>query len=380
MIHRSVKSYALLVLLCMHEIVHAHGFSARVRVRMKHTIPHYYYCMERLHTTTGRIATAVASYDTDAHVVCTVPVITSRCYQTNCYMRLCCGSDFPEEIICTPTQGFYLSELQEWVPACQLKCGDRIWCAGGNDVPIISSEFIEKPYTVYAIEVKATHTYFVGLHELLTHNMILPELVVGLSIPWGAVAGGTVGAFFGPATLALGLALGGATSWVVKKCIYDHATQHKIVFDVEKLSAYRKRPGAQGSGGQLQQNYTYPMPCPTPPHEPEDSKKRNTDKVGNIYEFFEKYEVGRRLRAASEPTKFAYKKHSKIFRAIRDVVEYGIKEGDWFYLDKFHGDHIEVFVSSGKRARSVLNLDGSLNTSKFHTALSEARNIKGWIT
>ncbi len=36
-----------------------------------------------------------------------------------------------------------------------------------------------------------------------------------------------------------------------------------------------------------------------------------------------------------------------------------LKKGDLIYLDKYHGDHFEVFRRN--RCKKVLNLDGSLN-------------------
>ena len=57
---------------------------------------------------------------------------------------------------------------------------------------------------------------------------------------------------------------------------------------------------------------------------------------------------------------------------IGDVV---LNKGDHFYLDKLHGDHIEVFNRRGK-VRDVLDLGGNQMREKFERAKNEGRNIK----
>jgi filamentous hemagglutinin len=86
---------------------------------------------------------------------------------------------------------------------------------------------------------------------------------------------------------------------------------------------------------------------------------------------------GKKLKDAVESTRFSYKRVSKIFRAVKDIVEYGIKKGDWLYLDKMHGDHIEVFKKCGKVVRTVLNMDGTVNAAKL--AAAAGRDIWEWI-
>jgi filamentous hemagglutinin len=62
-----------------------------------------------------------------------------------------------------------------------------------------------------------------------------------------------------------------------------------------------------------------------------------------------------------------------VFVANTDVDQH-IRKGDQFYLDKKHGNHIEVYDSNNK-ARAVLNLDGSLNAAKTAAALKQGRTI-----
>ena len=51
-----------------------------------------------------------------------------------------------------------------------------------------------------------------------------------------------------------------------------------------------------------------------------------------------------------------------------------LKKGDQVYLDASHKDHLEVFNSRGK-AKSVLNLDGTVNHKKANKAIKEGRTI-----
>ncbi len=107
------------------------------------------------------------------------------------------------------------------------------------------------------------------------------------------------------------------------------------------------------------------------------NKPRNDDDFPNMYEVFKKAAIGKILKDAVEGTRFAYKGVSKIFRAAKDIVELGIQKGDWLYLDKMHGDHIEVFKKCGKAVRTILNMDGTINTTKL--AAAAGRRIIEWI-
>ncbi len=80
---------------------------------------------------------------------------------------------------------------------------------------------VKKKINIYTVEVEDTHNFFVTPHAVLTHNMVLPiAFSVGLSVPFGAGAAGTVGSFFGPVTFVAGAALGCMAGLLVK-LIYD---------------------------------------------------------------------------------------------------------------------------------------------------------------
>lgn len=104
---------------------------------------------------------------------------------------------------------------------------------------------------------------------------------------------------------------------------------------------------------------------PMPPEDPK--KRRNDDEFHNMYEVFKRAPIGEKLKSVCEPTRFHFK-GAKIFKVIKDVKEYGIKAGDWLYLDTLHGDHIEVFRKCGTIMRTVLNMDGTQNLIKLANA------------
>lgn len=110
------------------------------------------------------------------------------------------------------------------------------------------------------------------------------------------------------------------------------------------------------------------------PHDPKDPKKRNTDKVGNMYELFARTGFGAALKQIAEPTKRDFQ-GAKIFRAMSDLIEYGIKKGDQFYLDMFHKDHVEVFNKLGTMPRTVLRLDGSVDYANLAKVIKEGRSV-----
>jgi hypothetical protein len=156
---------------------------------------------------------------------------------SNCFIRIGFEQEPDNDIVCTPTQEFYLPVTKQWIPAYQLKVGDKLLSQNKVLKPITHIEFIKKSITVYSLEIEGTHTFLVGRHCILTHNIILPALTAGLSIPFGAgaAAGGTAGSFFGPATFAAGLIIGGLVGIVVKQFTTGAIPQYKLLFNTNEI-------------------------------------------------------------------------------------------------------------------------------------------------
>ena len=103
-------------------------------------------------------------------------------------------------------------------------------------------------------------------------------------------------------------------------------------------------------------------------------------KMRSMSEFLSDAPLGRMLRGSAERTGKTYQS-VPIYRMskkmqIGDVV---LNKGDHFYLDKLHGDHIEVFNRRGK-VRDVLDLGGNQMREKFERAKNEGRNIKDLVS
>jgi|GEM_PF-1692406 len=155
---------------------------------------------------------------------------------------------------------------------------------------------------------------------------------------------------------------------------------YKLGKGIKDLIRARKKPHLQGTklqlpapkesssnGGSNNNNNGSKGP-------PDQKEPRNTDFFGNMYEVFKKTTMGKILKEASEGTSFFYQ-GAKIFKVIKDLPQYGIKKGDYFYLDMLHKDHIEVFKSCKKVMRTVLNMDGKHNLKKLADALEQGRRI-----
>ncbi len=92
-------------------------------------------------------------------------------------------------------------------------------------------------------------------------------------------------------------------------------------------------------------------------------------RVNNMNEFFD-LPFGSLLKGISSRTGRTYQS-VPIFQATKKSGHF--KKGDYYYLDKQHGDHIEVFDKNGN-FKTVLNLDGTKNASKI--AAAAGRSIK----
>ena len=96
-------------------------------------------------------------------------------------------------------------------------------------------------------------------------------------------------------------------------------------------------------------------------------------RVNNMKEFFE-LPFGKTLIDNSQKTAQRFQ-HSPIYKITKDIPGTDLKKGYFYYLDRFHNDHIEVFDHAYK-CINVYNLDGTTNTTKYLMAKQNGRNIK----
>lgn len=187
----------------------------------------------------------VLSYDfpTDSYVQQNVTSVGEA--ETTCYVRLCFDDVLNDDILCTPTQEFYVPTIREWVPAYKLQVGDLLLTDCGINRPITYIDFVKNPCTVYSIEVAETHNFFVGRHSILTHNVLLPALCTGFIVPFGAGVGSAAGSFFGPITLLGGAAVGSVIGLVVKAVVGDSLPRYQLTFDANEVEKQLKNNADQ---------------------------------------------------------------------------------------------------------------------------------------
>jgi len=82
-----------------------------------------------------------------------------------------------EEIICTGGHPFYVANLDKFIPARELKVGEKLLLSSGVCVTIetIQIEQLSEPETTYNFEVADFHTYYVTDSKVLVHNKCLQE-------------------------------------------------------------------------------------------------------------------------------------------------------------------------------------------------------------
>lgn len=226
-------------------VLWGHGFGVHTQVRLEG------HAWQQIGTICQRILKeniAIASYDTNSLTHTTARVIRGGRSQTSSYVRFGFEERFKNsqhhnELACTPTQEFYGATMQGWIPAYMLKVGDELLCANGVKKVVAYVQLINKPIAVFTIEVEETHTFFVTHHSLLTHNMILPiAFSVGLSVPFGASAGGVAGSFFGPVSFFIGAAAG-CVIGLLAKIVYEGVvpTYAMEMYNTDAFAEYIKR-------------------------------------------------------------------------------------------------------------------------------------------
>jgi len=199
----NIITYALFFFITLNP----HGFGHNTLISLAN---HYYQTIDNLsaYAQANNSYPSVLSYNEKikkhtTHKVKSVATGTANCY---CAIGFDKQSTCPD-IICTPDQEFYLAIEQLWVPAYQLHTNDALLTKDNLSIPITHIEFIHKPIDVFILEITKTHTFFVGKHAILTHNIILP-LGISMGIPFGCATGGTIGSFFGPITCTVGVIAG----------------------------------------------------------------------------------------------------------------------------------------------------------------------------
>jgi hypothetical protein len=100
--------------------------------------------------------------------------------------------------------------------------------------------------------------------------------------------------------------------------------------------------------------------------------KPNKGAVNNMGEFFKQPGFGSEMAEKSRRTKQAYQGQT-VYKTM-DNIGSNIKEGDIFYLDAKHRNHLEVF-DENRRIKAVVNLDGTLNDDKTKKARAEGRRL-----
>jgi hypothetical protein len=187
----------------------------------------------------------VASYDTISSLQTTVRLIRGGRSTTSCYIQFGFEAHHAD-LASTPTQEFYNAATHQWVPAHMLQIGDTLLCANNATKTVAHISLVNESLPIRTIQVKHTHTFFVTKRSLLTHNMVVPiAFSVGLSIPFGAAAGGSVGSFFGPATFVVGAAVGCVIGLLAKiVCSANVATYTVEAYDSSRFEQHIKQQPA----------------------------------------------------------------------------------------------------------------------------------------
>lgn len=174
-------------ILCQIQIL-AHGFGGQIPVA---TANKGFWTLEQIYEIQAVDDQLILSYDSILGNQVKKHIIAAGKSQTNCYFKIIFDEFLSHNILCTPSQEFYLPSQKEWIFAYQLKVGDELLCKNNEAKKIIGLEFIKRPLPVYSIEIEHTHTYFAGALSVLTHNMALPIAAaasLGVSFGSGAVA------------------------------------------------------------------------------------------------------------------------------------------------------------------------------------------------
>jgi len=273
------KRFLLLLLysLFTQNNLNAHGFHGCTPVITKKGAIHLHEIQNRV---SKNQTLRVLTYNTP-HDQCCIErrVHTANEGETNCYCRIQFDNNRNNDIVCTPSQEFYLLSKKQLTPAYKLKKGHRLLSQHNQAVEIQQISFIEKPLKIYSIQVNDNHNFFVGNHTILTHNMMIPAAVsvgIGTSFGSGAAAGGAAGSYFGPITLCGGIVVGGVLGILYHTFFGSNkADSYQAEYDITQMRAYfaqNNQQKGQSSQGRNKQTPSGPI---MPPEDPDNKNTPN---------------------------------------------------------------------------------------------------------
>jgi len=214
--------------------IQSHGFRTDTILISCGYEPFYLQCIFKKH----HVPQCIPTFDctTKKHKHGTIVALQPG--TTNCYVRIGLDDDPLHDIICTPSQEFYLPDQRKWAEACTLNVGDHLLARLYEHKPITSITFYPEPCDLYIVEVSEPHTFFVGTHAVLVKNMILPCVTIGYTVPFGCGTGsGVISTLLGgTVSCTLGWIVGGvAIGYVIKRCLTSSEKRHDFVFDVANI-------------------------------------------------------------------------------------------------------------------------------------------------
>lgn len=350
----------LIVLVLFYSLINGHGFDRNTYVR---TSAQY---MESIRQIVEQDSTqTILSYHCNNKQCHSRKILGRARSTTNCYLIINLDNSPSPDIICSPLQPFYLPDKKQWVPAHVLQVGDVLLSHCEGNIPIIQITFVEQQLDLYALKIECPHTFFVGRHAVLTHNMNLPEASLCWQLPLTITTlSATGGIFTGLATAASSIAIGAIAASLIYSAVMDYKAKnyHKVEIPKENMILFAQKhhnTPQQPQKGNNNNNSNQPQ-------DPHNKKPRCTDKVSNMHALFKRKGFGAKLKNASEPTTEIFK-GAKVYRMIRDLTEYGLKKGYEFYLDTLHRDHLEIMRN--RKQLKVLSLEGIELVNKTYRSI-----------
>lgn len=144
----------------------------------------------------------------------------------------------------------------------------------------------------------------------------------------------------------------------------------------EQAARLQKQNASKNTGTAYADNNTT-SPGGKDPKDKEKKERYKGPKYANMNEIFKQEKIGKRLQECSERIEGEKFKGAQVYRVKKDMPELGLYENDVFYLDSYHGDHIEAFKGNREGTpRNVLSVDGRSLLEKLAKAIEDGRTYK----
>ena len=386
MILKEIKKYwhYLFIVFFFTSILHPHGFIAGTLVHTQRGLVPIENCI-------------VGDYVFGKQKLTAYPIFQTSSYSAKSFIKITVDD---ESIHASINQKLYVVSKDGWISAGALEPSDQLLCRNGETVAIKEIEVIEATQKMHALSIETDHTFGVGKHAIIAHNIeptTTAAATVALSLacpPAGAAI--VIGEIIALCGVGIGM-------YCMHKKIEKQRKEKKGCFSeknpinslpdcrmpkapVEELAVCKIPISNANEINEIipyQKSQERDVGCAFPIEVPKDTHSHKYDNgeekehyngpwYNRTEDWINDHPFGQKIKKSLERSQYT-NQGKRAFRVVQKIENCdGFKKGDYVAVDAMHRDHLEVFDKRGRWIQ-VANFDGTKNNEKTKQGEKEFR-------